>query len=81
MSATGTVDTPRPDAGTGSELLTLGEVALILRCSKAHLCNVLNGKVASVPPLPHIALGRRKLIRREALNRWLERVEQSLEGR
>ena len=64
-----------------SELLTLAEVALILRCSKTHLCNVLNGKVASLPALPHVALGRRKLVRKAALEAWLERVEDSPEGR
>ena len=67
--------------GQPSELLTLAEVAMILRCSKAHLCNVLNGKVTSLQPLPHVALGRRKLIRRAALEAWLDRVEECLEGR
>ncbi len=65
--------------GQPSELLTLTEVAMILRCSKAHLCNVLNGKVARLPPLPHVALGRRKLVRKVALEQWLERVEDSRE--
>ena len=64
-----------------SDLLTLDEVAVILRCSKAHLCNVLNGKVVSLPALPHIPLGRRKLVRKAALEAWLERVEETPEGR
>lgn len=53
------------------EILTLTEVALRLRCSKAHVCHAINGKVKGVTPLPAIALGRRKLIRRESLERWL----------
>ena len=65
----------------GSGILTLEEVAAILRCSKAHLCNVINGKMAGLPALPHITLGRRKLVRRAALERWLERVEEGAEGR
>ena len=72
-------EVPTHRADKSSELLTLAEVALILRCSKAHLCNVLNGKVASLPSLPHVALGRRKLVRKVALEQWLERVEDSRE--
>ena len=69
---TGITETPAtPD------LLTLQEAARVLRCSKAHLCNVLKGKVASLPPLPHVSLGRRILIRRSVLQQWIERLEQS----
>ena len=61
-----------PTTGSGSEVLTLAEVAAILRCSKAHLCNVINGKVPGTPLLPHLAVGRRKLVRREWLEAWME---------
>ena len=40
-----------------------------------HLSNVLNGHVASLPPLPHVCVGRRKLIRRDSLDEWLGTVE------
>lgn len=46
------------------EVLTIAEAAKELRCSKAHLAKVLNGQVPGVPDLPHLCLGRRKLIRR-----------------
>jgi excisionase family DNA binding protein len=52
------------------EVLTVGEVAAELRCSKAHVQNAINGKVEGVSPLPAIHMGRRKLIRRSALERW-----------
>lgn len=52
------------------EILTVGEVAAELRCSKAHVHNAINGKVAGVSPLPAIHMGRRKLVRRSALERW-----------
>ena len=55
----------RPD-----EILTLVEVAADLRCSKSHVANILNGKVAGVSPLPFIPAGRRKLVRRSALENW-----------
>lgn len=55
-----------------NDILTVKDVASILRCSKAHVCNVLNGKVPGVPPLTHFPMGRRKLIRREWLEAWLE---------
>jgi len=52
------------------EVLTVAEVAAELRCSKAHVHNAINGKVAGVSPLPAIHMGRRKLVRRSALERW-----------
>ncbi len=55
--------------------LTLVEAALVVRCSKAHLLNVVHGRVANVPPLPHVKIGRRILIRRESLERWLVALE------
>ena len=53
-------------------LLTLKEVACELRCSKAHVSNVVNGRVRGVARLTHIAVGRRKLVRREWLDHWME---------
>ena len=52
-------------------ILTLAEVAKYLRCSKAHLCNVVNGKVAQLRPLPTVRIGRRVLIRRDVLTSWM----------
>ncbi len=57
------------------KLLTLKEAASRLRCSKAHLCNILNGKVPGLPRLPHIALGRRKVIRLCSLEDWMAKAE------
>src|SRR5262249_41236966 len=68
---------PRNFETSHSGILTMHEVAQLLRCSKAHLCNVLNGKVPSLPPLPCVSLGRRKLIRRAALEKWLEQLERT----
>ena len=55
---------------THDEILTVAEVAIELRCSKAHVHNAINGKVSGVSPLPAIPMGRRKLVRRSALERW-----------
>lgn len=55
-----------------SEILTIREVAEVLRCSKAHVCNVLRGRVQGLPRLTHFSLGRRKLVRREWLETWME---------
>ncbi len=54
------------------EILTLHEVAQILRCSKTHVSNVLAGKVPGVPKLTHLSMGRRKLVRRTWLEVWME---------
>jgi excisionase family DNA binding protein len=60
---------------THSGVLTLREAAEVLRCSKAHLSNIVNGKVSGLPALPVLRIGRRLLIRRDALDRWLLSVE------
>jgi hypothetical protein len=56
-------------------MLTLGEVAKVLRCSKAQTCNLTNGKVRGVPPLPTVRFGRRKVVRQQTLVAWMEARE------
>jgi hypothetical protein len=58
-----------------SGILTLSEAALQLRCSKAHLCNILSGKVSGLPVLPVMRIGRRVLIRSAALLDWMKTLE------
>jgi excisionase family DNA binding protein len=55
-----------------SNILTIQEIAQILRCSKAHVQNALHGKVSGLPKLAHLTMGRRKLVRRDWLEQWLE---------
>lgn len=57
------------------EILTAAEVASELRCSKAHVYNAMAGKIEGVSSLPAISMGRRKLVRRSALEQWKERNE------
>lgn len=52
------------------EILTIPEVAVDLRCSKAHVYKVIRGLVAGVSALPVIEIGRRKLVRRSSLEAW-----------
>lgn len=52
------------------DVMTIGEVAVALRCSKAHVYNAINGKLRGVGRLPAITMGRRKLVRRTSLERW-----------
>jgi excisionase family DNA binding protein len=59
-----------------SPVLTLKQTAAYLRISKAHLSNVINRKVAGVPPLRHAQIGRRILIKREWADEWLETAGQ-----
>ena len=54
----------------GNGILTVSEVALDLRCSKAHVYKAINGTVPGVSPLPAITMGRRRLIRRSTLEQW-----------
>jgi len=55
-----------------SQILTVKEIAEILRCSKGHVINVLNGKVPGIPRLTHLNVGRRKLVRKEWLINWMD---------
>jgi excisionase family DNA binding protein len=63
------------DASTQSAVLTIAEVARELRCSKAHLHNIIHGKVPDLPPLPVLRIGRRVLIRYERLREWMKELE------
>lgn len=63
------------DAFDDFGLLTLARVAELLHCSKAHVSNLIARRVPGCLPLPAIPLGRRKLVRREALQAWIERSE------
>ena len=53
-------------------LLTVKEVAQLLHCSKAHISNVIAGKVHGFIPIPAVRLGRRTLVRHESLRAWID---------
>ena len=56
-------------------VLIIIEVARELRCSKAHVHNLINGKVPETQPLPSLWLGRRRLVGRSRLEEWLSANE------
>src|SRR5262252_1246662 len=58
-----------------AKVLNLAEAAALVRCSRAHLSNVVNGKVHGIPRLPTVRIGRRVLFRRESLESWLQQIE------
>ena len=60
------------------EILTAQQVADELHCSKAHVYNVIKGKVKGVSQLPAIPMGRRKLVRRISLEQWKQANEKGL---
>ena len=57
------------------DLLTTAQVAALLHISKAHVCNLAAGRVAGCSQLPALRLGRRMLVRRQALREWIEQSE------
>ena len=52
-------------------ILTIRDVAERLRCSKAHVSKLLLGEVEGVPAITHVAMGRRKVVREEWLEQWM----------
>jgi hypothetical protein len=52
--------------------LSLTQAARYLGISKAHLSNVIRGKVEGVPPLHFAKVGRRLLFRTIWLDEWLD---------
>ena len=57
------------------DLLTLADVAKLLHCSKAHVGKMVSGACAGCAAIPCVRLGRRKLVLRESLVRWIEENE------
>jgi len=55
-----------------NEVLTIAEIAAMLRCSKAHVKHALDGKLFGLPRMTHLPLGRKKIVRREWLDEWME---------
>ena len=54
------------------DVLTIQQIAAILKCSKNHVSKILNGQIAGVPVLAHFVMGRRKLSRRDWVAEWME---------
>lgn len=51
-------------------ILNVAEIALELRCSKAHAHKIIRGQVTGVSALPSISMGRRVVVRRSAFEAW-----------
>ena len=60
------------ETASETSVLTIKQVAQLLHCSKTHVANVLNGRVTGVARLSHLNVGRRKLVRKDWLERWME---------
>ena len=69
------------DSSQQGPLLTLAEASAYLRCSKAHVSNLIRGLVPNSQPLPALRLGRRVYIRRDSLARYLHLTESHYHGR
>ena len=53
------------------EIMDIKAAASYLGVSRSHLSHILAGKVSGVPGIPHVRAGRRALIRRVVIDRWL----------
>ena len=70
--------TPMEAPNLHREILDINAVADYLGVSRSHLSHLLAGKVPGVPPIPHVRAGRRALIRRAVIDRWLLEQEHSI---
>jgi excisionase family DNA binding protein len=62
----------RADATPGEfDLLTMAEVGALLKCSKAHVSNMIAGRISGCAAIPSVRLGRRTLVRRSSLLAWI----------
>ncbi len=55
-----------------TSVMTLAQAASYLQVSKAHLSNLINGKLPGVKPVRFFRLGRRVLFKREWIDEWLD---------
>jgi hypothetical protein len=69
--------TNRSSAPAIDNVLTVGEVAAELRCSKAQVYRLMNGEVDGLTPLPTLALGRKRVVMRASLEAWKHRNERN----
>jgi predicted DNA-binding transcriptional regulator AlpA len=53
-----------------NDILSIDEIATNLRCSRAHVYNAINGKLAGISRLPAICMGRRRIVRRSSFEAW-----------
>ncbi len=62
-------------AGSDDPLMTAGEVALLLRVTKAWVYTQTRAR-----RIPHVSLGRYVRYRRSAVEAWLSEIERSTDG-
>ena len=55
--------------------LTVVEAAQVANASKSTILRAVNGKLGAAPKLLCTRLGKRILIKRDTLNRWLDALE------
>jgi excisionase family DNA binding protein len=63
-----------------NRVLTIPEVAALLRVSKAHVYKLVEGTVTGVTPLPALRMGRRRLVLSATLDRWQAQNESNPPG-
>ena len=77
LPARSIADAQSPPDSASPHVLTVAEAARELRCSKAHVHHLINGKVPGVTPLPSLSLGRRRLILRASFESWVRANERA----
>ena len=53
------------------EIMDIKSAANYLGVSRSHLSHILAGKIPGVPAIPYVRAGRRALIRRAVIDRWI----------
>jgi predicted DNA-binding transcriptional regulator AlpA len=58
-------------------IITAKEIAKDLGCSMLTVYRLMNGTVKGCEPLPHLPLGRKKVVRQSSYEAWKSRIEKN----
>jgi predicted DNA-binding transcriptional regulator AlpA len=62
-------------------VLTAGDVAKLLGCSRAQVTRLCNGSVPSPTPLPFFRIGKRLMFNESSIRQWLLDCESAQGGK
>lgn len=62
------------------EVMTVSEVAELLKCSSVHITRLCKGRVPVKVPIPFFRFGGRVSFRRDSITEWMKKCEAAETG-